>query len=143
MALALVNSVSYLGQVQAEDPRRAWIVACAQKFQSTDRLYLPHFGDATFAYFGGLETTSLLEHFRNRRPGRSTFDSLKESLETRKQAGGALYFQVPRKNQRVGAAPNPRTGRARLRRCEHPGPLRMGREVDCGPAQFRLLVAIR
>lgn len=142
-ALALVNGVSYLAPVQAEDPRRAWITACGQKFQATDRLYLPHFGDATFTYFGGLETTSLLEHFRNRRPGQSTFDSLKEALETRRQAGGAIYFQVPRKNQQWV----PLRIRERVELDYDDASLlarfEWGEEVECGPAKFRRLVAIR
>lgn len=141
--LALVNSVSYLAKVQTEDPRRAWIVACAQKFQPADRLYLPLFGDATFTYFGGVETASLLERFRSRRPGQSTFDSLRELLEKKQQVGGAIYFQVPRKNQEW--VPRRIRERADLDYDEESllARLEWGEEVDCGPARFRRLVAVR
>lgn len=143
LALALVNFFSYLGPVQSEDPRRAWIVACAQKFQPADRLYFPLFGDPTFTYFGGVETASLLERFRSRRPGQTTFDSLKELLAAKTQEGRAIYFQVPRKNQEW--VPRRIRERAELDYDEESllARLEWGEEVDCGPARFRRLVAVK
>lgn len=143
IVLALVNFLSYLGPVQSEDPRRAWIVACAQKFQPADRLYFPLFGDPTFSYFGGVETASLLERFRSRRPGQTTFDSLNELLAAKTQQGSSIYFQVPRKNQEW--VPRRIRERAELDYDEESllARLEWGEEVDCGPARFRRLVAVR
>lgn len=143
IVLALVNGVAYLGKVQSEDPRRAWVVACAARFHPADRLYFPLFGDPTFAYFGGIETSSLLEPFRSRRPGQSTFDATRELLEQRKLVGGTLYFRVPPTDQ--DWVPAYVRERASLDYDNESILARFvwGEEVTCDPIRFRRLVAVR
>ena len=143
VVLASVNLTYYLAPVQKPDPRRAWIEACAAKFEPADRLFLPLFGDFTFKYFGGIDTTSLLGVYRHRAAGRSTLEELAEMLAERQQAGGKIYFQVPKAGQRW--VPQRVGERVELDYREEDVLTRFvwGQEVDCGPARFRRLLEVR
>jgi len=142
-ALLAANLPPLLQKARTKDPRRLLVEACVQEFRPVDRLFLPLYADYTFKYFGNITTTSLLQPFRRREPGQSTFDKLREMLEEREQAGGKIYFQVPRKAQRW--VPLQASQRVELDYSEEDIKARFewGEEVSCGGTSYRRLVAVR